>query len=151
MEAEPLLHAAVSNNARWCDAVCRSHGYPGEFQYLEFHKKHFPGGLRFWRITDHSGDLGRKQVYDPKIAAEKVGLQAAHFVGLVRDATGSQTEACDEQSARGERSSNQREGSSHARRYAVSRYADWNRWKSAGTVERSPFPVANSPIIAPVK
>jgi 1,4-alpha-glucan branching enzyme len=63
----------------------RDHGYPGEFQYLEFHKKHFPGGLRFWRITDHSGDLGRKQVYDPTIAAEKVGLQAAHFVGLVRD------------------------------------------------------------------
>lgn len=30
MGAEPLLHAAVINNARWCDAVCRSHGYPGE-------------------------------------------------------------------------------------------------------------------------
>jgi 1,4-alpha-glucan branching enzyme len=63
----------------------RDHGYPGEFHYLEFHKKHFPGGLRFWRISDSSGDLGRKQVYDPKIAAEKVGLQAAHFVGVVRE------------------------------------------------------------------
>ena len=63
----------------------RDNGYPGEFQYLEFHKKHFPGGLRFWRITDSSGDLGRKQVYDPKIAAEKVGLQATHFVGVVRE------------------------------------------------------------------
>jgi hypothetical protein len=31
MGAEPPLHAAVINNARWCDAVCRSHGYPGEF------------------------------------------------------------------------------------------------------------------------
>jgi hypothetical protein len=31
MGAEPLLHAAVINNARWCDAICRSHGYPGEF------------------------------------------------------------------------------------------------------------------------
>jgi hypothetical protein len=30
MGAEALLHAAVINNARWCDAVCRSHGYPGE-------------------------------------------------------------------------------------------------------------------------
>ena len=28
--AKALLHAAVINNARWCDAVCRSHGYPGE-------------------------------------------------------------------------------------------------------------------------
>ena len=31
MGAEALLHAAVINNARWCDAVSRSHGYPGEF------------------------------------------------------------------------------------------------------------------------
>ena len=31
MAADPLLHAAVINNAHWCDAVCRSHGYPGEF------------------------------------------------------------------------------------------------------------------------
>lgn len=29
--AQGLLRAAVANNARWCDAVCRSHGYPGEF------------------------------------------------------------------------------------------------------------------------
>jgi 1,4-alpha-glucan branching enzyme len=63
----------------------RDHGYPGEFSYLEFHKKHHPGGLRFWKITDHAGDLGSKQVYDPKLAAEKVGLQASHFVGLVRE------------------------------------------------------------------
>jgi hypothetical protein len=26
-----LLAAAVANNAAWCDAVCRSHGYPGTF------------------------------------------------------------------------------------------------------------------------
>lgn len=31
MGADALLHAAVINNARWCAAVCRSHGYPGEF------------------------------------------------------------------------------------------------------------------------
>ena len=27
----------------------RDHGYPGEFSFLEFHKKHHPGGLRFWQ------------------------------------------------------------------------------------------------------
>ena len=31
MRADGLLRAAVANNAGWCDAVCRSHGYPGEF------------------------------------------------------------------------------------------------------------------------
>jgi 1,4-alpha-glucan branching enzyme len=63
----------------------REHGYPGEFAYLEFHKKHFPGGLRFWRITDAANDLGSKIPYDPAYAAGKVGLQAGHFVELVRE------------------------------------------------------------------
>ena len=42
MAADPLLHAAVINNARWCDAVCRSHGYPGEF------------GGRLWISAGHA-------------------------------------------------------------------------------------------------
>jgi hypothetical protein len=42
MGAEPLLHAAVVNNARWCDAVCRSHGYPGKF------------GGRLWISAGHA-------------------------------------------------------------------------------------------------
>ena len=31
MHGEALLDAAVVNNALWCDAVCRSHGYRGAF------------------------------------------------------------------------------------------------------------------------
>jgi hypothetical protein len=31
MRSTGLLGAAVANNASWCDAVCRSHGYPGAF------------------------------------------------------------------------------------------------------------------------
>src|SRR5918994_2571485 len=56
----------------------REHGYPGDFNYLEFHKKHFPGGLRFWRITDAKGDFGTKQPYDPVAAVQKTGAQAKH-------------------------------------------------------------------------
>ena len=63
----------------------REHGYPGEYAYLEFHKKHFPGGLRFWRITDNSQDLGKKIVYDPALAGEKAQGHARHFVDLVKD------------------------------------------------------------------
>src|SRR5947199_8222847 len=63
----------------------REHGYPGEYAYLEFHKKHFPGGLRFWRITDNQRDLGPQAVYDPDAAAQKVARQAPHFVALVID------------------------------------------------------------------
>jgi hypothetical protein len=36
-----LLGAAVANNAFWCDAVCRSHGYPGTFT------------SRLWTSTNH--------------------------------------------------------------------------------------------------
>jgi 1,4-alpha-glucan branching enzyme len=61
----------------------REHGYPGEYAYLEFHKKHHPGGLRFWSITDSSGDLGKKTPYDPAVAAEKARGHAAHFADLV--------------------------------------------------------------------
>jgi 1,4-alpha-glucan branching enzyme len=62
----------------------RDVGYPGDPAYLEFHKKHFPGGLRFWRVTDPSGDLGKKAVYDPVAAAQQAKRHAEHFVGLVR-------------------------------------------------------------------
>jgi len=71
----------------------RDHGYPGEYAYLEFHKKHFPGGLRFWRITDSKGDLGAKTLYDPKLAGEKARLQASHFAGLVRETSEAATKA----------------------------------------------------------
>src|SRR5438046_6021230 len=58
----------------------REHGYPGDYAYLEFHKKHHPGGLRFWRITDNSGNLGAKQPYDPAEAARMTTMQARHFL-----------------------------------------------------------------------
>jgi 1,4-alpha-glucan branching enzyme len=63
----------------------REHGYPGDLRYLEFHKKHFPGGLRFWRITDASGDLGTKQPYDPAAAAAQTSVHARHFVEVLHD------------------------------------------------------------------
>src|SRR5438552_6365111 len=62
----------------------RDVGYPGDPAYLEFHKKHFPGGLRFWRVTDPSGDLGKKAVYDPSTAAQQAEVHAQHFAALVR-------------------------------------------------------------------
>ena len=41
MHGEELLGAAVTSNALWCDAVCRSHGYPGAFSG------------RLWMSPDH--------------------------------------------------------------------------------------------------
>jgi 1,4-alpha-glucan branching enzyme len=61
-------------------------GYPGDSAYLDFHKKRWPGGHRYWRVTGSGVDMGDKQPYDPYQAAERVKTHAAHFVSLVREA-----------------------------------------------------------------
>jgi len=60
------------------------HGYPGDFWYLEFHKKHFPGGLRYWRVTERESDLGSKAPYEPERVPERLREQADHFVEVLR-------------------------------------------------------------------
>jgi 1,4-alpha-glucan branching enzyme len=71
------------------------HGYPGDYNYLEFHKKHFPGGLRYWRVTDARADLGSKQPYEPAQVPERVRQQAEHFVDVVRALVQEQAEKQD--------------------------------------------------------
>ncbi len=60
-------------------------GYPGDGWYLDFHKKHFPGGHRYWRVTAPSSDLGAKERYQPERAAERVPENADHFCSLVHE------------------------------------------------------------------
>jgi 1,4-alpha-glucan branching enzyme len=63
----------------------RHMGYPGDGWYLEFHKKHFPGGMRYWRITSSRADLGDKAVYDVQKTRDRLEEHAAHFVGLLNE------------------------------------------------------------------
>lgn len=58
-------------------------GYPGDGWYLEFHKKHFPGGMRYWRITSSEADLGDKLPYEPAKTQERLEENASHFVDSV--------------------------------------------------------------------
>jgi 1,4-alpha-glucan branching enzyme len=58
-------------------------GYPGDAAYLDFHKKRWPGGHRYWRVTGFQVDMGDKQPYDHQQAAERVKAHAAHFTNLV--------------------------------------------------------------------
>lgn len=60
-------------------------GYPGDFSYLDFHKKRWPGGHRYWRITGDPVGMNDKQPYYPLDAAEKVRSHAEHFVQTVCD------------------------------------------------------------------
>jgi 1,4-alpha-glucan branching enzyme len=55
-------------------------GYPGDGWYLEFHKKHFPGGMRYWKITSSDADLGDKQPYEPDRIRERLEENSGHFV-----------------------------------------------------------------------
>jgi len=61
-------------------------GYPGDGLYLDFHKKRWPGGHRYWQVTGSKVDMGLKSPYYPYEAAERVKSHADHFVHLVYEA-----------------------------------------------------------------
>ncbi len=58
-------------------------GYPGNPNYLDFHKRHEVTGLRIWKVTDPEADLGDKLPYWPKDAEKVIEEQADHFIDLV--------------------------------------------------------------------
>jgi 1,4-alpha-glucan branching enzyme len=58
-------------------------GYPGDPAYLDFHKKRWPGGHRYWRVTGDGVGWDDKQPYHPDEAVKRVQAHASHFVDLV--------------------------------------------------------------------
>lgn len=60
-------------------------GYPGDFDYREFHRKSAISGLHYWRITGKPVDLGHKDYYHPDWAGYKVEQHSEHFAHLVGD------------------------------------------------------------------
>jgi 1,4-alpha-glucan branching enzyme len=61
----------------------RHQGYPGDGRYLEFHKIRWPGGLKLWRVTGSTVDLGAKEPYDPLTASAMTSAHGAHFASLL--------------------------------------------------------------------
>jgi 1,4-alpha-glucan branching enzyme len=60
-------------------------GYPGDFDYREFHKKAGTSGLQYWRVTGAKTDLAHKDYYHPDWAMYKVDQHAEHYAHLVGD------------------------------------------------------------------
>ncbi len=60
-------------------------GYPGDYDYREFHKKDGISGMQYWRVTGARVDLGFKDAYHPDWAMSKVSEHARHFAWLVAD------------------------------------------------------------------
>ncbi len=61
------------------------HGYPGDGNYLDFHKKRFPGGHRYWAVTSAKSDLADKMEYNQKTATSRIPENASHFTGKITD------------------------------------------------------------------
>ncbi len=61
------------------------HGYPGCSEYLDFHKKHYPGGLRYWKVTGAKVDLGAKMLYWPDDIPGKLDENASHYLNLIKE------------------------------------------------------------------
>jgi 1,4-alpha-glucan branching enzyme len=60
-------------------------GYPGDGAYLDFHKKRFPGGLRYWRVTSPKTDLADKRVYVQEAVEGRVRENSSHFISLIKE------------------------------------------------------------------
>ena len=59
-------------------------GFPGDGNYLEFHKKHWPSGNRYWKVTGKDVDLGEKEVYDHKKTVERLDENSNYFFDEVK-------------------------------------------------------------------
>ena len=83
-EQTPVACFARHDRTAW-QVWSGDHGYPGEGYYLDFHKKHFPGGHRLWRVTSRDADMAQKLPYEPGRIAEIAEGHAYHFVELVKE------------------------------------------------------------------
>jgi 1,4-alpha-glucan branching enzyme len=61
------------------------YGYPGDKVYREFHRQSQRSGFKYWRVTDRSRSLDKKEVYDPDAAQARVKQQARHFVDILEN------------------------------------------------------------------
>jgi 1,4-alpha-glucan branching enzyme len=60
-------------------------GYPSDGNYLDFHKKKYPSGLNYWRVTESKADLADKDEYHPDSAFPRLSEHSSHFAKLVKD------------------------------------------------------------------
>jgi 1,4-alpha-glucan branching enzyme len=58
-------------------------GYPADGAYCDFHKKRWPGGHRYWRVTGPQVDMQDKEPYFPHEAQARIQSHASHFVHTV--------------------------------------------------------------------
>ncbi len=80
---QPSVTALVRDPESTRQVWSRHGGFPGDGDYLEFHKIRYPGGLKFWRVTGPDTDLGAKLPYEPNGARARAFEHAAHLHWLL--------------------------------------------------------------------
>ncbi len=83
----PQVAVIGRNNRTGLQVWSAEHGYPGTFDYREFHKKDGVSGLQYWRVTGARVDLADKDYYHPEWAEYRIREQAEHFCTLVENET----------------------------------------------------------------
>lgn len=87
--ADATTHSGVAvigrNNSSSMQVWSAETGYPGDFDYREFHKRAGTSGLQYWRVTGNQVGLEMKDYYQPEWAAYKIDQHAEHFAHLVGD------------------------------------------------------------------
>ena len=81
--AGPDVAVIGRNNRTGLQVWSAEWGYPGDYDYREFHKKDGISGMQYWRVSGARVSLGDKDAYHPDWAAWKVGEHARHFAHLV--------------------------------------------------------------------
>jgi len=78
----PRVTALVRDMITGLQVWSGNFNYPRDGWYMDFGKKHFPGGNRYWRITDINLDMVHKEPYNMNRASGKAMEHATHFVSL---------------------------------------------------------------------
>ncbi len=61
-------------------------GYPGDSNYLDFHKRHADSRLRYWKTTDRRFDMSQKHTYYlPYVKQYKIPEHAGHYKWLIKE------------------------------------------------------------------
>lgn len=81
----PEVAVLGRNNRTGMQVWSADWGYPGDFDYREFHKKDGVSGMQYWRVTAAKLDLAYKDYYHPEWASNKVKDHAEHYAWLVED------------------------------------------------------------------
>ncbi len=83
----PVVSVLGRNKESGMQVWSAEHGYPGDFNYREFHRKDGVSGMQYWKVTGSRVDLGEKEPYDPYWAQQRIAEHAAHFASLVERLT----------------------------------------------------------------